>query len=116
MSSAESIFCRRIFEVHSGADSVNFLAGYVSSTLQILREDIYVLTRVEPRINFVSNWDGVFLSYRIILPIRKKTLREVAHAEAEEDVALRRFGGAEYAFTRILSWFPYKKEGMIPCP
>ena len=61
MSVAESIFYRKIFEVHSGADSVNYLAEYVLSTLQMLREDIYVLTRVEPRINFVSNWDGVFL-------------------------------------------------------
>ena len=61
MSPAESIFYRNIFEVHSGADSVNIVAEYVPSTLQILREDIYVLTRVEPRINFVSNWDGVFL-------------------------------------------------------
>ena len=39
MSPAESIFYRNIFEVHSGADPVNFLAGYESSTLQILRED-----------------------------------------------------------------------------
>ncbi len=61
MSSAGSIFYGNIFEVHSGADPVNLLAGYVLSTLQILREDNYVLTRVEPRINFVSNWDGVFL-------------------------------------------------------
>ncbi len=61
MSSAGSIFYGNIFEVHSGADPVNLLAGYVLSTLQILREDIYVLTRVEPRINFVSNWDEVFL-------------------------------------------------------
>ena len=30
-----------------------------------------------------------------------KTFREDAHAEAEEDVTLRRFGGAEYAFARI---------------
>ena len=52
MSSAESIFYRKFFEVHSGADSVkkmcihdhkwgveSSLAGYVSSTLQISRED-----------------------------------------------------------------------------
>ena len=39
----------------------------------------------------------VFLSYWKVLPKDKKTLREDAHAEAEEDVALRRFGGAEYA-------------------
>ena len=52
MSSAESIFYRNFFEVHSGADSVkkmcvhdhkwgveSSLAGYVSSTLQISRED-----------------------------------------------------------------------------
>ena len=41
--------------------------------------------------------------YRKVLPKDKKTLREDAHAEAEENVALRRFGGAKYAFTRILS-------------
>ena len=33
-----------------------------------------------------------------------KTLREEAHAEAVVNAALRRFGGAEYAFTRILSY------------
>ena len=32
-----------------------------------------------------------------------KILREDAHAKAEKNVALRRFGGAKYAFTRIPS-------------
>ena len=61
MPAAESIFYGNISEVHSGADSVNCLAEYVLSTLQILREGFDTLTRVEPRMNFVSNWDGVFL-------------------------------------------------------
>ena len=47
-----------------GAYSVKILAGYVLSTLQILREGFDTLTRVEPRINFVSNRDGVFLFSR----------------------------------------------------
>ena len=47
-------------------------------------------------------WPDAFLSYRKVLPKDKKALRKDAHAEAEEDVALRRFGGAKYAFTRIL--------------
>ena len=39
------------------------LAGYVLSTLQILREDCIVLTRVEPRIT--SSLIGTEFFYRI---------------------------------------------------
>ncbi len=80
MSPAESIFDRKISEVHSGADSVKFYFVWITkpiiigganknkfSRIRVIyvtdfkRGLVEVLTRVEPRINFVSNWDGVFL-------------------------------------------------------
>ena len=55
MSLAESILSKEVFEVHSGAALVKFLAEDVFFTLRRLREGKNPLTRVEPRINFVSN-------------------------------------------------------------
>ena len=61
MSPAESIFDRKISEVHSGADSVKLFSRIrVIYVTDFKRGLLRVLTRVEPRINFVSNWDEVF--------------------------------------------------------
>ena len=54
-----------------------------------------------------------FIYHRKVLPMIYKTLREDAHAEAVENVAMRRFGGAEYAFTRILSCFSFSKKKLL---
>ena len=57
MSPAESIFDRKVSEVHLGADSVKLFSRirvvYVTDFERGLNK---VHTRVEPRINFVSNW------------------------------------------------------------